>query len=60
MRFGQLMGSLGIRLVGRARPLEHLALMKAILHARGMKLPSDEDPDGSKAKVRQHYSFSIA
>ncbi len=53
MRFGQLMGSLGIRLVGRARPLEHLVLMKAILHARGVKLPSQEGPDGSEAKVHQ-------
>ena len=29
--FGLLMGPLGIKLVGRARPLEQLALMRAIL-----------------------------
>ena len=42
-RFGLLMGSLGMKLVGRARPLEYLALIKAILHARGIKLPQDAD-----------------
>ena len=42
-RFGMLMGPLGIKLVGRARPLEQLALMRAILTCRGIKLPVDDD-----------------
>ena len=42
-RFGLLMGPLGIKLVGRARPLDQLALMRAILTSRGIKLPTDED-----------------
>ena len=37
------MGPLGIKLVGRARPLEQLALMRAILTSRGIKLPVDDD-----------------
>ena len=37
------MGPLGIKLVGRARPLDQLALMRAILTSRGIKLPIDED-----------------
>lgn len=51
-RFGLLMGSLGIKLVGRARPLEHLALMRAILQARNIKLPSDEATHTHDVKVR--------
>ena len=44
-RFGMLMGPLGIKLVGRTRPLEQLALMRAILTSRGIKLPADEDAE---------------
>lgn len=52
-RFGLLMGSLGIKLVGRARPLDYLALMRGILHARGIKLPQDLSASALDAKVRQ-------
>lgn len=45
------MGSLGIKLVGRARPLEHLALIRAILHARGIKLPQNLDVPVPDTKV---------
>lgn len=53
-RFGLLMGSLGIKLVGRARPLDYLALMRGILHARGFKLPQDVDASAGEIKVCQH------
>ena len=49
------MGSLGIKLVGRARPLDYLALMKGILHARGIKLPKDVDASAIDTKVCQPY-----
>ena len=53
------MGSLGIKLVGRARPLDYLALMRGILHARGIKLPQDEDASAESIKVGQHLHFNI-
>ena len=59
-RFGLLMGSLGIKLVGRARPLDYLARLRGSLHARGIKLPKDVVASATDAKVCHLYLLYCA
>lgn len=60
-RFSLLMGPLGAKLVGRGSPSDTLALMQAVLAARGITIPVDRPP-GRPApsslpppQVRQRY-----
>ena len=43
-RFSLLMGPLGAKLVGRGSPSDHLALMQAVLAARGIRIVEERAP----------------